>query len=104
MARTYFDVSQQHLMPRLTGQSLMLTAGSDDERNRLLSELQRNTLAVQAQITQLINERKRICHNVITEKRAIINEKIDDQSADGDELAVIQEGKKGLNAVNVKLA
>ncbi|CAF1021089.1 unnamed protein product [Rotaria sordida] len=93
MARTYFDVSKQHLMPRLAGLSLMLTAENDNERQRLLSELERNTLDVQANVTQLVNERKTIYKKIISEKRAAFNEQINNQDANGNELAIIQEGK-----------
>ncbi|CAF3408733.1 unnamed protein product [Rotaria sp. Silwood1] len=93
MARTYFDVSKQYLMPRLAGLSLMLTAENDNERQKLLSELERNTLDVQANVTQLVTERKRIYKKIISEKRAALNEQIDNQGADGNELTIIREGK-----------
>ncbi|CAF2752566.1 unnamed protein product [Rotaria sp. Silwood2] len=100
MARTYFDVSKQYLMPRLAGLSLMLTAENDNERQRLLSELERNTLDVQANVTQIVNERKRIYRKIITEKRAAFNEQIDNQGADGNELTIIHEGKMLLGYEN----
>ncbi|CAF1301709.1 unnamed protein product [Rotaria magnacalcarata] len=100
MARTYFDVSQRYLMPRLAGLSLMLLAENDDERKRLLTELHNNTLEVQAQVTKLIDERNQIFRKFIGDKRAELNEKIDGQAADGNEIAAIQEGEKLLQYEN----
>jgi hypothetical protein len=93
MSRTYFDVSSKYLMPRIAGLSLMLTADNDDERHRLLSQLQRDTQQVQATVSELVNKRKRMYQKVISEKRAQINELIDAQGADGDELDIIKQGK-----------
>jgi hypothetical protein len=93
MSQTYYDVSKKYLMPRIASLSLMLTAPNDNERHRLLIQLEQNTLEIQANVTELINERKAIYQKVISKKRAQLNEIIDAQGADGNELEMIKEAK-----------
>lgn len=96
MARTYFDVSKTYLMPRLAGLSLMLSSTTNEQRQNLIHQLERDTTEVHTNITELINERKRIYQKTISEKRAKFNEQIDNQDADDNEYDVIREGKNLL--------
>ncbi len=72
LSRTYYDVSNKYLMPRRSGLSLMLAASNNDERRRLYKKS-------------------------VSEKRAEINEVIDEQGADENELKQIEQGKKLLD-------
>lgn len=69
MSRLYFEVSQKHLMPRLAHLSKMLTAKDDATRNSLLKQLESNTIAIQAQVKELMLKRQKQYKLLIKEKK-----------------------------------
>ena len=97
MARTYYDISKKYLMPRLSGLSPMLIAGTDNERRVLLNKFRNDTAEVQTKVIELLNERKQNYKKVISKKHAEFNEHIDDQTADGNEDDIIAKGKSLLS-------
>ncbi|CAF1424552.1 unnamed protein product [Adineta ricciae] len=58
MSRTYVDMSNEFLMPRLSGLSLMFTAKDDNERMVLNNRLALETKATQTKVKALVEERK----------------------------------------------
>jgi F0F1-type ATP synthase membrane subunit b/b' len=96
LSRTYYDVSSKYLMPRAAGLSSMLTSSNNNERQELLAKLQQDTEDVQKKIKELIDEQRKKYKKTISKKRAKINEIIDHQGADGNEMDIIEQGKKLL--------
>ncbi|CAF0861529.1 unnamed protein product [Rotaria sordida] len=60
MSRTYVDMSNEFLMARLAGLSLMFTAKNDDERKVLNNQLAFETKTTQEKVKALIEERKMV--------------------------------------------
>ncbi|CAM4747848.1 unnamed protein product [Rotaria magnacalcarata] len=58
MSRTYLDMSNTFLRPRLGGLAKMLVANDDKEREKLREELTESTKVTQAQVKALISERR----------------------------------------------
>ena len=73
MARTCFDISREHLMPRLAGLSSMLIGRNDQEREELMTNLKKDLTEVQRKVKELIDQRKKLFQKAVKEKRAQIN-------------------------------
>lgn len=60
MSRTYVDMSNEYLMPRLSSLSLMITATDDTQRMKLTNQLNSDTQITQMKVKDLVEERKKI--------------------------------------------
>ncbi|CAF2955522.1 unnamed protein product [Rotaria sp. Silwood2] len=69
MSRTYVDMSNEFLMARLAGLSLMFTATNDDERKALNNQLAFETKAAQKKVKALIEERKMMYSAMVETER-----------------------------------
>jgi len=77
LSHTSYDVSTKYLMPRLAGLSTLLATKNDKQRRKLLKKLKQDTVDVQQQVKQLIKEQKTLFQKAVDEKRAQINQIID---------------------------
>ena len=69
MSRTYVDMSNQHLMPRLVKLTSLITITDSSERTRVLNQLTAETNATQIQVTNLVNQRKAIFVSASSQRR-----------------------------------
>ena len=70
LSRTYVDMSNEFLMPRLEGLSLMITATNDIERIKLNNQLNSETQITQVKVKALVEERKMTYTTMIEQQQA----------------------------------
>ena len=86
MSNTFYEVSKQYIMPRLSGLSLMLAAKTDNARNNLLQQLHANKTLVQNQVKALISQQKTYYLQRVHNLRPNWNEQNNTQISYGNQL------------------
>ena len=77
MSRTYVDMSNEYLMPRLSSLSLMITATNDTQRMKLTNQLNLDTQTTQMKVKDLVEQRKKIYTTMIEQQSDKLNNYLD---------------------------
>ena len=85
LAKSYFDVSSAYLTKPLAGLASLFAAKTDDERNNLRSQLERDTKTSEGKIRTLVAQRKEAFRISFQNRRTELEEKTEESDGADDE-------------------